>query len=125
MPKETIVLHHDVFGPDSAATSLAEVRFGKNGFVEFGLRTVHAADHSDYVPTGVECPSELTRLADEFRARGDLGASNEDVRMWLKMTEDMAGRPIRGRYTSLERDQINELMRYLRRARDYAYGKDE
>jgi hypothetical protein len=94
MPKEVIVLHRDVFGPDSAATSLAEVRFGKNGFVEFGLRTVHAADHSDYVPTEAEKPGS-------------------------------DGKPMRGHYTSLKRDQINELIRYLRRARDYAYGKDE
>ena len=94
MPKEVIVLHHDVFGPDSAATSLLEVRWGKNGFVEFGLRTVHAVDHSDYVPTEAERPGS-------------------------------DGQPMRGHYTSFTRPQINELIRYLRRARDYAFGGDE
>lgn len=94
MPKEVIVLHRNVYGPDSSATSLMEVRFGRKGFVELGLRVVHAADHSDYVPTEEEKPGN-------------------------------DGEAIRGRYTSLERDQINELIRHLRRARDYAYGRDE
>lgn len=94
MPKESIVLHRQVYGPESSATSLAEVRWGRNGFVELGLRTVHGADHSDYIPTEAEKPGN-------------------------------DGKPIQGRYTSLERDQINELIRHLRRARDYAFGKDE
>jgi hypothetical protein len=97
MPKEVIVLHRDVFGQDSAAASLLEVRWGKNGFVELGLRVVHGADHSDYIPkAGEGSPTDFP----------------VDV-------------PIRGRYTSIDRDQINELIRYLRRARDYAFGGDE
>ena len=94
MPKEVIVLHRNVFGPDSAATSLLEVRFGKSGFVEVGLRTVHAADHTDYVPTEDEKPGN-------------------------------DGKPLRGHYSSMERDQINDLIRHLRRARNYAFGGDE
>jgi hypothetical protein len=96
MPKETMALHRNVFGPDSAATSLLELRWGRNGFVEFGLRTVHAADHSDYIPTEAE-----------------------------GSPEHPAGKPVRGHYTSVDRDQINDLIRYLRRARDYAFGRDE
>lgn len=94
MPKEVIVGDRVVFGPESPATPLIEVRWGRNGFVEFGMRTVHGADHSDYIPTEDERPG-----------------SN--------------GEPIRGRYMSLERHQINDLIRHLRRARDQAFGRDE
>jgi hypothetical protein len=94
MPKEVMVFDRSVFGPDSSACPLLQVRWGKDGFVELGSRIVHAADHSDYEPTEKERPGE-------------------------------AGKPIRGTYVSLERHQINELIRYLRRARDQAFGRDE
>jgi hypothetical protein len=94
MPKEVIVNDRDVFGPDSSACSLLQVRWGRNGFVEFGSRIVHGADHSDYVPTKDERPGD-------------------------------AGKPIRGHYMSLDRAQINDLIRNLRKARDQAFGRDE
>jgi hypothetical protein len=94
MPKETVTLGRNVFGPDSPATHLLQVRFGRNGFVELGARIVHGADHSDYKPTEDERP----------------GAG---------------GKPISGHYASMDRAQINELIRHLRRARDYAFGRDE
>ena len=95
MPKEVLLTNRDVYGPESGAVQTLEVRFGHNGFVEFGSRVVYAVDHeSDYVPTEAE-----RRRAGE-------------------------GDPFRGLYNSLDRGQINTLIKHLRRARDYAFGKD-
>lgn len=94
MPKEVIVSDRNVFGPESSACSLLQVRWGRNGFVELGARIVHGADHSDYKPTEAESPGS-------------------------------GGKAMRGHYMSLDRPQINDLIRHLRRARDQAFGRDE
>ena len=92
-----MVTHRNVFGPESGAAGAVEVRWGRNGHVELGARVVYAVDTSaDYVPTEAE------------------GGGR-----WP------AGEAIRGHYTPLDRAQINDLIRYLRRARDQAFGRDE
>lgn len=98
MPKEIVHGQCPVFGPDSMAEPIIEVRWSRDkDFVEIGSRIVHMADHTDYVPTEEERPS--------------MGTSE--------------GRAIRGLYMSLERSEINSLIRNLRRARDQAFGRDE
>jgi hypothetical protein len=94
MPKEVICGDGPVFGPQSSAISVFEVRWGRNGFVEIGSRIVHAADHSPYVPTEAERPG-------------------------------LSGAAIPGMYMALDRAAINDAIRYLRRARDQAFGRDE
>lgn len=95
MPKEVVRGTGPIFGPDSPAIPILDVRWSRDKeFVEIGARIVHAADHSNYVPTEQERP----------------GA---------------AGQPIQGTFMSLDRHAINKLIRDLRRARDQAFGKDE
>lgn len=95
MPKETIVGERGVvFGPDSLAIQIAQVRWSRSEFVELALRIVDPTDHEDYSPTEAEWPGS-------------------------------GGEAIRGTYMPLERHQINELIRHLRRARDQAFGRDE
>ncbi len=95
MPKEVVHGQGPIFGPDSAAEPIIEVRWSRESeFVEIGSRVVHRADHSDYVPTD-----------DEYVAP--------------------VGRALTGRYMSLDRPAINALIRNLRRARDQAFGRDE
>lgn len=95
MPKEIMVTHRDVFGPERGAAFALEIRWGRNEHAEIGARVVYAVDPScDFVPTEEEWPG-------------------------------LNGRPISGLWTSLTRPQINELIRYLRRARDQAFGRDE
>lgn len=97
MPKEVMVTHRDVFGPESGAAAAIEVRWGRNEHVELGARVVYAVDPSvDYIPTKAEGGGRWP--ADES---------------------------ISGLYTSLTRPQINDLIRNLRRARDQAFGRDE
>lgn len=94
MPKEIIQSDSSVYGPESSAISILEVRWSRESeFVEIGSRIVRADDHSDYIPTEEEYP----------------GHSEE---------------AIRGLYTSLSRININKFIRDLRRARDQAFGAD-
>lgn len=95
MPKETVYGTGPIYGEDSSAIPIIEVRWSKDvGFVELGTRIVHRADHSNYIPTVEEDP-------------------------------ERAGAEIRGLFMSFERSQINNLIRNLRRARDQAFGRDE
>ncbi len=53
------------------------------------------------------------------------GADHSDYVPTESERPEAAGNPIRGMYMSLDRAQINDLIRNLRKARDQAFGRDE
>lgn len=95
MPKEIVYGSQPVFGDESAATSLLEVSWSKE---------------AEYVQIG-------SRIVH--------GADHSDYVPTDQERPDAAGVPISGLFMSLDRAQINKLIRDLRRARDQAFGRDE
>lgn len=95
MPKEGVYGIGPVFGPESSAIPILSVRWGKG--TEF-----------------VEIGSRIVHRAD-----------HSDYVPTVDERPDAAGKPIHGMFMSLDRPAINDLIRYLRRARDQAFGRDE
>lgn len=103
MPKEVVYGQGLPYGtPDEPgpARSIVEVSWSPNSHVQLVTQCVRAVDLSIYEPKP-----------------GEPGAE-----------EDLAGQGIPrayGVYIDLDRKGINDLIRYLRRARDQAFGRDE
>lgn len=96
MPKETVYGSEPLWDPENPAVAVAEVSWSREaGHVQLVTKAINRIDHSSVLPPGV--------------VEGELGT--------IPFTD--------GLYTNLDRRGINDLIRYLRRARDQAFGRDE
>lgn len=81
--------------------------------------------------TGTEVPADgisNTMTLREFTTRECLTVSwlpLGDVQVGVELTPDVFGVPEHSAWMSLNRYEINRLIKALRRARDAAYGRDE
>ena len=92
MPKEVVYGEGPVFGPESPARSVLEVRWSRNGFVEIGSRIVHAADLSAYVPTEQERPDLNGAAIPGLYMALDRAAINETIRHLRRARDQAFGR---------------------------------
>lgn len=89
---------------------------------------IYSMDHGRSVPIVTDGDTENEKI--ELRKLDDdaikLGWTKEGMHVGLAIV-DVAKDPegFEARHINLNRDGINRLIRFLRRARDDAYGKDE
>lgn len=113
MPRERVFSPDAPYTEASSARSVVGVTWSREGehvqvFTELfndDLQYVSGEDYPEFPPPG-GLTSVVTRTAE-----GEVAATRE---VWSK-----------GFYVSLDRAGINNMIRYLRRARDQAYGRDE
>ena len=104
MPKEVVYAAESLYGDTEPAVGVVEISWSREAsHVQLATRALRADDHEPFVWSEYEIILK------------QLGPADADKVRWL----------MSGLYTTLDRNAINDLIRYLRRARDQAFGRDE